>query len=181
MSRKSRANEEAAVEADLIPIMNIMFLLIPALLLAMEFASMAAINVSPPRFSSSSTPRSPTSEPELALKVMIREDGFLLTAHELGVTRQEDAPKTISARAELGEDKLDYAALASQARALKDAFPTAHHVTVSAEANIPMDALIKTLDTLRGDGCRLEGVYAGERAAPRECMFWQPIISAVSA
>jgi hypothetical protein len=30
--------------------MNIMFLLIPALLLAMEFASMASINVSPPKF-----------------------------------------------------------------------------------------------------------------------------------
>ena len=42
--------EEKVVEADLIPVLNIMFLLIPALLLAMEVAKFSAITVSPPKF-----------------------------------------------------------------------------------------------------------------------------------
>ena len=45
---KKRYQEDEIV-ADLLPVLNIMFLLIPALLLAMEFASMASINVSPPK------------------------------------------------------------------------------------------------------------------------------------
>ena len=51
MARKKRSEGEIEVEeANVLPVMNIMFLLIPALLLAMEVASMAAIVVSPPKF-----------------------------------------------------------------------------------------------------------------------------------
>ena len=75
--------EEEDVQANLLPVMNIMFLLIPALLLAMEFASMASINVSPPKFSS--TPSEPKPEEEkkekpLNLKVFVMEDGYRVSA-----------------------------------------------------------------------------------------------------
>ena len=54
MARRRKKNaEEGEVEANLIPVMNVMFLLIPALLLAMEVARFAAINVSPPKFAAS--------------------------------------------------------------------------------------------------------------------------------
>ena len=42
--------EEEEIEANMLPVMNVMFLMIPALLMAMEFAQMASINVSPPKF-----------------------------------------------------------------------------------------------------------------------------------
>ena len=48
MARKKFEEEE--IEANLLPVMNVMFLMIPALLMAMEFAQMASINVSPPKF-----------------------------------------------------------------------------------------------------------------------------------
>ena len=43
MPRKKMEEEE--IQANLLPVMNIMFLLIPALLMAMEFASMASKTV----------------------------------------------------------------------------------------------------------------------------------------
>ena len=48
MARKQSKEPEEVTQADLLPVMNIMFLLIPALLMAMEFAQMAAITVVPP-------------------------------------------------------------------------------------------------------------------------------------
>jgi len=51
MAKKYRKKNEIVVEdANVLPVMNIMFLMIPALLLAMEVASLAAIGVSPPKF-----------------------------------------------------------------------------------------------------------------------------------
>ena len=44
MPRRRFSDEDASVgEANVLPIMNIMLLLVPALLLAMEVASMAAV------------------------------------------------------------------------------------------------------------------------------------------
>ena len=81
MARKKR--EEDEIVANLLPVMNIMFLLIPALLMAMEFASMASINVSPPKFSSQPSEPKPEEEKKekpLNLKVFIMEDGYRVSA-----------------------------------------------------------------------------------------------------
>ncbi len=176
-TRKKSDRENAEVEANLVPIMNIMFLLIPALLLAMEFASMAAIEVSPPKFCHLGG-QSNNQEPEkqLSLNVEIRQDGFLVKARELGAVMDGDKPRVIPNRGGLGAENLDYTALASQLRDLKAAYPSSSEVTVAAEGDIEMDALVRTLDTLRGEGCKLRPVQAGE--APGEaCMFWNPIIT----
>ena len=74
-----RNNEEIEVEeANVLPVMNIMFLLIPALLLAMEVASMAAIAVSPPKFAAAPAEKKEEEKPEekpLKFKVFILDDG----------------------------------------------------------------------------------------------------------
>ena len=82
MARKRKKNQEAEVEANLLPVMNIMFLLIPALLMAMEFASMAAINVSPPKFAAQANDKKVDKKEEkpLDLKVFIMEDGYRVSA-----------------------------------------------------------------------------------------------------
>jgi hypothetical protein len=80
----SKKFEEEEIQANLLPVMNIMFLLIPALLLAMEFASMASINVSPPRFTTDKTedtkPDDPPKVKPLNLKVFVMEDGYRVSA-----------------------------------------------------------------------------------------------------
>ena len=165
---KKRSNNlwDAVVQADLLPVMNIMFLLIPALLMAMEFASMAQINVSPPKMCATCgepDPNKPKTEP-LAYKVMIRSDGFVATSQSGG---KSEIP--------LRSGELDYAALADATRSLKSAHPDEVTVMVTAENDVPMDKLVRTLDTLRGDGCKLGGVRNGEQPGP-QCMFYSPVI-----
>ncbi|MBZ5714350.1 biopolymer transporter ExbD [Nannocystis pusilla] len=162
--------EEETVQADLLPVMNIMFLLIPALLLAMEFASMAQISVAVPRTVSDVTarPKDP-GQPELGFKVAIGRDGFR--------TRSGGAdagPGTIP----LSGGAYDYAALAAAARDLKQLFPTESTVTITAEGDVPMDVLVRTIDVLRGDSCKLGGWARGEQPGDG-CLFWTPVIESV--
>jgi biopolymer transport protein ExbD len=45
MARKKKADDDENTDPNVLPVMNIMFLMIPALLLAMEIAKMAAVAV----------------------------------------------------------------------------------------------------------------------------------------
>jgi len=185
MARKKLEEEE--IVANLLPVMNIMFLLIPALLMAMEFASMASINVSPPKFSSA--PSEPKQEEEkkekpLNLKVFVMEDGYRVSAD--GQQEGADAGKAADSKlptiplAKAGTpltdyDRYDYAALEETAKKYKSLFPMEQVVTISAEAKIPMQALIYMMDALTGRMCKLGKVQKGE-AVPEDCYFWQPVV-----
>jgi hypothetical protein len=185
MPRKKLEEEE--IVANLLPVMNIMFLLIPALLLAMEFASMASINVSPPKFSN--TPSEPKPEEEkkekpLNLKVFVMEDGYRVSADgqqegaEAGKATDSKAPTIPLAKpgAPLNDwDRYDYTALEASAQKYKSLFPKETIVTISAEAKIPMQALIYTMDALTGRSCKIGKALKGEEI-PADCYFWQPVV-----
>ena len=166
MARK-QSLRELIVPADLLPVMNIMFLLIPALLLAMEFASMAEITIMPPKMCSGCSASNDMEPPvPLRLKVEIRSDGFALSTGNA-------APQEIDLR----DGGLDHAALAVMARKLKVTHPDEVSVTVTAENDVPMAKLVETLDTLRGEGCKLGGLARGEAPGPA-CLFYAAIIEA---
>lgn len=184
----SRKFEEEEVEANLLPVMNIMLLLIPALLLAMEVARMAAIAVSPPKFAATADQKQDEKKDKpLNLKVFIMEDGYRVSASgqqagaDAGKAADSNAPtlKLAKPGTPLDDfDRYDYAGLGAEARKYKDLFPHETVVTISAENSIPMQALIQTMDALRGVDCKLIGaVNAGEEVPP-ECMFWQAIVEA---
>ena len=85
MGRKSAAQEEEVQDPNVLPVMNIMFLMIPALLLAMEIAKMAAIAVSPPKFAAAPSDQKEEEKPEekpLKFKVFILADGFRVSTAE---------------------------------------------------------------------------------------------------
>ena len=166
--RKKRSDLPVeAPAADLLPVMNIMFLLIPALLLAMEFASMAQINISPPRVSDAGkTDPAPNKRP-FEFKVMIRSDGFLTTVN--------GAPTGPAIPLQAGA--LDFGALTAAARELKVANPDDDTVTISAENQVHLQSVVATLDALRAaDGRLANTVRLGERA-PDSCLFWNTVIS----
>lgn len=179
--------EEEEIVADLLPVLNIMFLLIPALLLAMEFASMASINVSPPKFAN--TPSEPKKEEEkkekpLNLKVFVLEEGYRVSADgqqegaEAGKAQDSTKPTIPLAKAgaPLNDwDRYDYAALEAAAQKYKSLFPTETIVTISAESKVPMQALIYTMDALAGRTCKLGKAAKGEDIPP-DCYFWQPVV-----
>ena len=203
MARKKRSEGELEVEeANVLPVMNIMFLLIPALLLAMEVASMAAIVVSPPKFAAAPPKEDQKKEEEkekpLKLKVFIMEEGFRLQA--AGQQNGAEAGKEVDSSkptipnvtpppscvsdyvqkgmAELGQIvcKYDYGKLEAKAKEYKARAKNEQIVTISAVNTIPMQVLVQTMDALRGTECKLMKAKDGE--VPPECYFWQPIIEA---
>lgn len=178
--------EEEDIAANLLPVMNIMFLLIPALLMAMEFASMAAINVSPPKFAQAAEAKEeePKKEKPLNLKVFVMEDGYRVSADgqqeggEAGKTQDSKAPTIPLAKAgaPLNDyERYDYKALEAAAAKYKSLFPNETVVTVSAEAKIPMQAMMYTMDALAGSTCKIGKALKGEKV-PDDCYFWQPIV-----
>jgi hypothetical protein len=188
MARKKKKYKEEEVEANLLPVMNIMFLLIPALLLAMEVASFAAVNVSPPKFAAQADQKKEDKKEEepLNLKVFIMEDGYRVSAQ--GQQQGADAGKSADSTkptiplakpgTELTEfTRYDYVKLEAEAKKYKQLFPHETVVTLSAENSIPMQVLITTMDALRGTDCKLLKAMQGEELPP-ECYFWQPIVEA---
>jgi biopolymer transport protein ExbD len=184
---KSRFEEEE-IEANLLPVMNIMLLMIPALLLAMEIARMAAISVSPPKFAATADQKQEEKkEKPLNLKVFIMEDGYRVSASgqqagaEAGKSADSGAPTIPLAKpgTTLDDfDRFDYPALEAEAKKYKDLFPHETVVTISAENSIPMQVLIKTMDAMRGQDCKLIGAMRDGEEVPPECMFWQAIVEA---
>lgn len=187
--RRRKKFEGVEIEADLLPVMNVMFLLIPLLLSVMEYASMSSINVSPPRFSAASAETKPDDAPQdkpLNLKVMVLEDGFRISADaqqdgaEAGKATDSKAPTIPLARpgTPLGDySRYDYAALEERVKRYKQAFPHETTVTISAESNIPMQTIIDTMDTLAGRDCKLSRALKGEEV-PANCYFWRPVVEA---
>lgn len=162
---RRRKDEQKPIEANLIPVLSCMFLLIPALLLAMEVARMVQIPVSPPKWSSNPTGQTNDTH-DLKLAVHIREDGFAATT---GTGDDLEIP--------LREGEYDYGALNGWAYRLKAHYPKEWTVTISAENAVELQVLIEAMDSLRGTDCKLAGAFAGEEV-PRECLLWRPIVSA---
>jgi biopolymer transport protein ExbD len=163
MSR-NKNEEEGEAQVSVLPVMNVMFLLIPALLLAMEAASMAQITVETPSGCNLKTDDAPTTNP-LKLEVTVLEDGFRTSyAGSEEAVGGPDIPLA-------NDGTHDYAALEAKARALKAAYPDEFTVTVSAENDVELHQIVGTMDALRGTGCK----HAGSDAPGAEnCMFWQP-------
>ncbi|EDM77086.1 hypothetical protein PPSIR1_19624 [Plesiocystis pacifica SIR-1] len=187
MLRRRTFSEEPKVgEANVLPVMNIMFLLIPALLLAMEVASMASVAVSPPKLCGAGCSDSEnTEEPKKALnlKVVIRSDGYTLkyAGTEDGKQAAEsDGPSIGLERPNAPADdydRYDYAALEARAAEFIEAYPHETRVTVTAESDIPAQVLISTMDALRGTDCKMAGFAAGDER--REgCYFYEPVVEA---
>jgi biopolymer transport protein ExbD len=196
MGRKTKSEDLKVEEANVLPVMNIMFLLIPALLLAMEVASMAAITVMPPKFAAAPSKEPPDpKKPEkaLKLKVFVMEDGFRISAGdqqegaEAGKATDSNAPTLPLKRDADGcqeEEKTwfgtersgcyDFAQLEAKAKEYKTNFPNETVVTISAENTIPMQIIINTMDSLRGTECKLMDT----EEIPPECYFFNTIMEA---
>jgi biopolymer transport protein ExbD len=165
--RRRKATDDDMPEANVLPVMNVMFLLIPALLLAMETASMAAIAVQAPR-SSPLPSKNTTTEPDKpSLKVQINSDGIILEASE-----QRLEPITAIIESD-GTTKHDFAALEAKASVLKMQYAGDPKVRISAELDVEYADLIAAMDALRGTNCKI-GARGEEPSA--DCYFWAPTI-----
>ncbi len=166
MQKRSRHGQKTeAGDPDLIPVLSCMFLMVHALLLAMEFASLASITVSPPTFTSEA---GGDHEPaDVRLSVMVRSDGFLVARgrSELG------GPDATTIALDGAEH--DFDALEQVVARVKQLYPEESRVTVSAESSIEFDTIVRTMDALRGRECSLADAAA---EPPGECLFWDVVV-----
>jgi len=143
-----------------------MFLLVPALLLAMEAANWSAIAVSPPHLSSAGEETEPPQD-VTNVKVMVRADGFVASVGRSGARARSERVVPNHAA------ELDYDGLAALAQELKQSDPRIEQVSLSAEGDIPLQSLVRTMDALRGESCSLaEGTPQGD------CLLWRVEIEA---
>lgn len=164
MPKKKKRVTIPQLDVDLIPVLSCMFLLIPALLLAMEAANWSSIPVSTPQFTTAGD-YSPPTEPRAELAVQVREDGFALTLRCKGCG---GPPDVVGLE---GEDGLD--ALRSAAETIKASYPSIEEVSLSAEGTIRLETLVETMDALRGSSCSM---LPGEEGT--DCLFPGVIIDA---
>jgi len=165
MPKKKKRVTIPQLDVDLIPVLSCMFLLIPALLLAMEAANWSSIPVSPPRSVAHGEPGQDTDElPHLA--VQVREDGFAVS---IGRCDGCGGPPDVVGLE--GEDGLD--GLRSAAAGIKASYPSLETVSLSAEGTIPLQTLVETMDVLRGSECSLLPGEVGSN-----CLFPGVIIDA---
>lgn len=167
-SRKRAEDEER--EANLIPVLSCLFLLIPALLLAMEIAPFTSVRVETPRFSdlTDTTAEPPAKEP-LRFRVHVRQDGFTARYGSSPESEREiDIPLG-------GDGGHDYDALEARAQELKVLFPEDIKVDISAESSVDYATLVQSMDALRGRECSLQGALSGELPPP-ECYFWNVVV-----
>jgi len=165
MPKKKKRVTIPQLDVDLIPVLSCMFLLIPALLLAMEAANWSSIPVSPPQFTHGGESGQDTHErPHLA--VQVREDGFAVT---IGRCEGCGGPPDVVGLE--GEDGLD--GLRSVAEGIKASYPLIESVSLSAEGTITLQTLVETMDVLRGSECSL---LTGETGS--NCLFPGVIIDA---
>ncbi len=169
MARR-RTKEDKPGEANVLPVMNVMFLLIPSLLLAMEVASMAAVVVSPPKSTvdNTTTPGDPPKD-DWRVHVQVASDGIYI--REGGEVMGEGGPSIPTVDGEQDFERLE--AVASE---LKVAHPEVSNFEITAEGDVPLVDLIDAMDAMRGDECSLAGVASGEGPSKR-CLFWAPTVS----
>lgn len=164
-SRRRRVVQEA-LEANLIPVLSCMFLLIPALLLAMEVAPFSSVTVRPPQFTATRADETDAKPPEVRVRVMIRGESMQA---EL---RRTDGPGPDVETIPLAAGEHDFAALERFAVAVKRSYPSNSKVELAAEGDITLDTVVAAMDALRGRQCSLTQAEASD-----DCLLWQVVVT----
>lgn len=137
-----RRQPPADSSLNLAPILNLVMILIPLLLISIEFEQLGVINVAVPGFVD---PTPKPGEPPLNLTVAITHTGFLIGA-------QGQTLDPVARRDPAGPPAVpgyDFAALYERMAAIKQAHPDTSNLSVSADPDIPYELVVETMDTVR--------------------------------
>lgn len=153
MAVKKKRVEEAE-EVNLVPIMNLVTILIPFLLMAIQFVSLAVIDSTLPAIGPPSTEAPDEDEKPLNLSVIISDEGYTIAGAEAVLPPEgEDAGPTVPCT-ELGcpdADAYDKKGLRQILNQIKDEYPNDETVILVPEARIPYEVLVVTMDATRDD------------------------------
>ena len=159
--RKLRPKEyEGVGELNIVPYLDIMMNLIMFMLLSMTgLISFGVLNVSAPKYSQGAPVAvNPGEEnnPKLLLSVLVSDKGFFIAGMggvlgSEGTNDQSGAP-TIPKKA---NGDYDYGALTGKMADIKKAFPEESKAILGADAKIPYEVLVRTMDAVRENPAQL--------------------------
>jgi biopolymer transport protein ExbD len=156
---RTRAQEEAEAggELNLVPYLDIVVNTVVFLLATTASAlPLSSIEVRAPREVPVGDLRLEAGADGLQLAVAVGYRGFIVAAArgkvEIACGQRLGEGERCPARWQDGRwhDRYDYARLAALARRIKARFPTERAVTLLADAGVPYQVVVRTLDVLRG-------------------------------
>jgi biopolymer transport protein ExbD len=154
--RKLRMEELEFGELNIVPYLDILMNLIIFMLLSMTgLAVFGILNVNAPNYGSAAAVMPDANAPKLLLSVLISKKGFFIAGTGAVLGQQGEgqpaAPGTDGAPTipRQADGSFDFAALNAKMIEVKKAFPNETKVIIGAEADIPYESLIQTMDAIR--------------------------------
>jgi biopolymer transport protein TolR len=146
--RRLRPREDAETgELNIIPYLDILMNLIIFMLLSMTgLAAYGILNVSAPGYGAPAAVATEENEeaPRLTLSVLISRKGLFVSADGSGLA--PDGEPTLPLQA---DGTHDFAGLTERLVALKDSHPEETKVIIAADADVPYETLVQTMDAVR--------------------------------
>ncbi len=143
-----------AEDLDLVPIMNLVTILIPFLLMASSFVSLAVINSTLPAIGDPEPVEEDTDEPPLSLKVGITSEGFVVQGNDELLKPEGEAKGKVIDCTQTGcptPDAYNVAELRELLIKVKDVNEDEENVILVPESTVPYEVLIMTMDATRED------------------------------
>ena len=154
--RKLRPKEdEETGELNIVPYLDIMMNLIMFMLLSMTgLVSFGVLNVAAPKYGDPTAGGATEdgNKPKLLLTVLISDKGFFVAGSGGVLPGDTGAPASAEGQPTIPKDpkgEFDYAGLSLKVQEIKKAFPEESKVILGADAKIPYEILVKTMDTVR--------------------------------
>jgi biopolymer transport protein ExbD len=147
--RKLKPREEEEMgELNIVPYLDILMNLILFMLMSITgFAVFGILNVNAPSYGgpSAAGPTENPDEPKMVLSVLISKKGHFINTQHTMLGAESGAP-TVAVKA---DGSYDYEALTAEMMKVKGAVPEETKVIVAAEAEIPYETLVGTMDAIR--------------------------------
>jgi biopolymer transport protein ExbD len=149
--------DEEALDLDVTPFLNILFMLILSILAMTSWTQLAMLNVSAPSIGGGASgdgagPAEPETASALNLTVFVRKDGFnvgasgaTLDGNSDGRTGQPLFPLV----QKNGQPEYDYKRLQDKLMEIKKSFTEEESMIISADGAVPYDVVIKVMDAAR--------------------------------
>ena len=165
--RNKRKAGDEEVELNLVPIMNLVTILIPVLLLSVQFMNLALIDSTLPAIGPPpDTPPEEDEDPPLVLSVLITAKGFTIAGADAvlkpegeaaaapapaeGEEAEPTVPCTDDGQCGTPED-YDYAELTRLLALIKTEYPDDENVILVPESEVVYEVIVRTMDASRDD------------------------------
>ncbi len=160
---KGSKRVEPTFELDVTPILSLIVHLIPMILIAVRFTTMAEVRADGPVLPTTEAPSAEAFSKQTTnvVSVRINDQGFL-------VTGAGDAEPRVPCKGACAPETYDYAQLNAVLRAAKVLHPDENRVVVAPEGAVPFEVIARAMAAAREDRS------AGK---PKTPLFSQPLLA----